>query len=67
MNTTAAANKIVFTLTHRELPECDGAREDIADNLAALGFRVRVNRYGTGNGKHFWFGRCGVESIEFSL
>lgn len=38
--------------------------EDLADRLHAAGYKVRVNRYGTGCGRHSaWAPDCGVESV----
>ena len=53
-----------FPVEITALPDCHKLREDLADNLATLGFVVRVNRFGTGNAAHSGvLAGCGVGSI----
>lgn len=42
----------------------DAQLEDLADELHEAGYKVRVNRYGNGVGRHTGLPGCGVESIE---
>jgi hypothetical protein len=51
-------------ITHNHLPLCHKHREILADKLAAFGFIVRVDRFGTGNAEHSGvLAGCGVSSI----
>ena len=63
---TIAAKTVI--LSGSDLPACHAARENIADDLAELGWKVRVNRFGTGNAFHSGvLADCGVESIEITF
>ncbi len=61
------AAKETFIISGADLPACHVEREDIADDMAELGWQVRVNRFGTGNAMHSGRMGCGVTSIEVTL
>jgi len=56
-----------WTLDSTTLPPCHKTREDIADDLTAAGFLVKVDRFGTGNASHSGIlPGCGVYRIVIS-
>ena len=67
MNTATRLNRHInfpVRITDGHLPQCHKHRENLADKLAAFGFIVSVNRFGTGNAEHSGvLAGCGVSFI----